>query len=92
MTLRNRTVPLPGTAGDLPLGTVPGKRVVTLVFTDMEGSTPLLGALGDAFLPVLERQRGGRDTQASFVTRPRRSGSPSGRITSRSSSATFERR
>jgi class 3 adenylate cyclase len=36
---------------------VPGKRIVTLVFTDMEGSTPLLGALGDAFLPVLERQR-----------------------------------
>jgi predicted ATPase len=33
------------------------KRIVTLVFTDMEGSTHLLGALGDAFLPVLERQR-----------------------------------
>jgi len=36
---------------------VPGKRIVTLVFTDMEGSTHLLGSLGDAFLPVLERQR-----------------------------------
>jgi class 3 adenylate cyclase len=36
---------------------VPGKRIVTLVFTDMEGSTHLLGSLGDAFLPVLARQR-----------------------------------
>src|SRR5262249_6830097 len=57
VTPRNRTVPLPVPAGNVPLGTVPGKRIVTLVFTDMEGSTPLLGALGDAFLPVLERQR-----------------------------------
>jgi predicted ATPase len=44
-------------AGGVPPGTVPGKRIVTLVFTDMEGSTHLLGALGDAFLPLLERQR-----------------------------------
>ena len=57
MTPRNRTVPLPVPARGGPLGTVPGKRIVTLVFTDMEGSTHLLGALGDAFLPVLERQR-----------------------------------
>jgi predicted ATPase len=48
---------LPVPARGVPLGTVPGKRIVTLVFTDMEGSTPLLGALGDAFFPVLERQR-----------------------------------
>jgi predicted ATPase len=33
------------------------KRIVTLVYTDMEGSTRLLGSLGDAFLPILERQR-----------------------------------
>jgi predicted ATPase len=33
------------------------KRIVTLVYTDMEGSTRLLGSLRDAFLPVLERQR-----------------------------------
>ena len=57
MTLRNRTVPLPGRAGGLPLGAVRDKRIVTLVYTDMEGSTRLLGALRDAFLPVLERQR-----------------------------------
>ena len=36
---------------------VQDKRIVTLVFTDMEGSTHLLGSLGDAFLPILERQR-----------------------------------
>src|SRR5262245_36688591 len=41
----------------VPLSTVQGKRIVTLVFTDMEGSTHLLGSLGDAFLPILERQR-----------------------------------
>ena len=57
MTLRNRTVPLPARGSGVPLGTVRDKRFVTLVFTDMEGSTHLLGALGDAFLPVLERQR-----------------------------------
>jgi class 3 adenylate cyclase len=39
------------------LGTVRDKRIVTLVYTDMEGSTRLLGSLRDAFLPVLERQR-----------------------------------
>ena len=32
-------------------------RIVTLLFTDMEGSTRLLGSLGDAFVPVIERQR-----------------------------------
>src|SRR5262245_16166628 len=32
-------------------------RIVTLLFTDVEGSTPLLGALGDAFVEVIERQR-----------------------------------
>jgi predicted ATPase/class 3 adenylate cyclase len=32
-------------------------RIVTLLFTDVEGSTPLLGALGDAFVGVIERQR-----------------------------------
>jgi predicted ATPase len=57
MTLRNRTVPLPGPADGLPLGTVRDKRIVTLVYTDMEGSTRLLDSLRDAFLPVLERQR-----------------------------------
>src|SRR5262249_22042123 len=58
VTPRNRTVPLPGRAGDsLPLGTVRDKRIVTLVYTDMEGSTRLLDSLRDAFLPVLERQR-----------------------------------
>src|SRR5262245_46997914 len=39
------------------LSTVQGKRIVTLVFTDMEGSTQLLGSLGDAYVPVVERQR-----------------------------------
>jgi class 3 adenylate cyclase len=48
---------LPGRAGGLPLGTVRDKRIVTLVYTDMEGSTRLLDSLRDAFLPVLERQR-----------------------------------
>src|SRR4030095_11008194 len=32
-------------------------RIVTLLFTDVEGSTPLLGALGDAFVEVIARQR-----------------------------------
>ncbi len=32
-------------------------RIVTLLFTDVEGSTRLLGALGDAFVGVIERQR-----------------------------------
>jgi predicted ATPase/class 3 adenylate cyclase len=32
-------------------------RIVTLLFTDVEGSTPLLGALGDRFVEVIERQR-----------------------------------
>ena len=57
MTPRTRTVPLPVPASGLPLGTVRDKRIVTLVYTDMEGSTRLLDSLGDAFLPVLERQR-----------------------------------
>jgi len=57
VTLRHRTVPLPVLPRGLPLGTVRDKRIVTLVYTDMEGSTRLLGALRDAFLPVLERQR-----------------------------------
>ena len=33
------------------------RRVATLVFTDMEGSTRLLASLGDAFRQVLERHR-----------------------------------
>jgi predicted ATPase/class 3 adenylate cyclase len=57
VTPRNRTVPVPARGSGVPLGTVSGKRIVTLVFTDMEGSTHLLGSLGDALLPVLERQR-----------------------------------
>ena len=57
MTLRHRTVPLPVLPRGLPLGTVRDKRIVTLVYTDMEGSTRLLDSLRDAFLPVLERQR-----------------------------------
>src|SRR4030095_14573711 len=32
-------------------------RIVTLLFTDVEGSTRLLGALGDRFVEVIERQR-----------------------------------
>jgi predicted ATPase/class 3 adenylate cyclase len=32
-------------------------RLVTLLFTDVEGSTPLLGALGDTFVEVIARQR-----------------------------------
>jgi predicted ATPase/class 3 adenylate cyclase len=32
-------------------------RIVTLLFTDVEGSTRLLGSLGDAFVGVIERQR-----------------------------------
>src|SRR5262245_25963631 len=32
-------------------------RIVTLLFTDVEGSTPLLGSLGDTFVEVIERQR-----------------------------------
>ena len=44
MTPRNRTVPLPLPADGLGLGTVRDKRIVTLVYTDMEGSTRLLGA------------------------------------------------
>jgi non-specific serine/threonine protein kinase len=32
-------------------------RIVTLLFTDVEGSTRLLGALGDTFVAVIERQR-----------------------------------
>src|SRR5262245_27159399 len=32
-------------------------RIVTLLFTDVEGSTPLLGAIGDTFVEVIERQR-----------------------------------
>ena len=32
-------------------------RIVTLLFTDVEGSTRLLGSLGDAFVAVIERQR-----------------------------------
>ena len=32
-------------------------RIVTLLFTDVEGSTRLLGALGDAFVAVIERHR-----------------------------------
>jgi len=32
-------------------------RIVAVLFTDVEGSTPLLGALGDAFVDVIERQR-----------------------------------
>jgi hypothetical protein len=32
-------------------------RIATLLFTDVEGSTPLLGALGDTFVEVIERQR-----------------------------------
>jgi hypothetical protein len=47
VTLRNRTVPLPGRAGGLPLGTARDKRIVTLVYTDMEGSTRLLDSLRD---------------------------------------------
>jgi predicted ATPase len=56
VTPRN-PAPLPVRGSSIPLSTVPGKRIMTLVFTDMEGSTRLLGSLGDAFLPVLERQR-----------------------------------
>ena len=57
VTPRNRTVPLPARGSGVPLGTVRDKRIVTLVYTDMEGSTRLLGSLRDAFLPLLERQR-----------------------------------
>src|SRR5262249_49375869 len=57
VTPRNRTVPVPTRGSGAPPSTVPGKRIVTLVFTDMEGSTHLLGLLGDAFFPILERQR-----------------------------------
>src|SRR5262245_12757606 len=57
VTPRNRTVPVPTRGSGVPPSTVPGKRIATLVFTDMEGSTHLLGSLGDAFLLVLERQR-----------------------------------
>ena len=57
MTLRNRTVPLPGRTGGLPLGTVRDKRIVTLLFTDVEGSTRLLGSVGDTFVALIERQR-----------------------------------
>src|SRR5438093_6448888 len=32
-------------------------RIVTLLFTDVEGSTRLLASLGDAFVGVIERQR-----------------------------------
>ncbi len=32
-------------------------RIVTLLFTDVEASTRLLGSLGDAFVGVIERQR-----------------------------------
>jgi predicted ATPase/tetratricopeptide (TPR) repeat protein len=32
-------------------------RLVTLLFTDVEGSTPLLASLGDTFVEVIERQR-----------------------------------
>jgi len=32
-------------------------RIVTLLFTDVEGSTWLLGSLGDTFVALIERQR-----------------------------------
>src|SRR5262245_1372053 len=32
-------------------------RIVTLLFTDVEGSTPLLASLGEAYVGVIERQR-----------------------------------
>src|SRR5262245_16718622 len=32
-------------------------RIVTLLFTDVEGSTRLLGSLGDTYVEVIERQR-----------------------------------
>src|SRR5262245_53642818 len=32
-------------------------RIVTLLFTDVEGSTRMLGALGEAYVGVIERQR-----------------------------------
>jgi class 3 adenylate cyclase len=32
-------------------------RLATLLFTDVEGSTPLLASLGDTFVEVIERQR-----------------------------------
>src|SRR5262249_29936798 len=32
-------------------------RIVTLLFTDVEGSTRMLGALGDGFVDVIERHR-----------------------------------
>jgi hypothetical protein len=32
-------------------------RIATLLFTDVEGSTPLLASLGDTFVDVIERQR-----------------------------------
>src|SRR5262245_21520350 len=57
VTPRNPTVPLPTRGSGVPLATVPGKRIVTLVFTDVEGSTPLLASLGDAYVGVIERQR-----------------------------------
>ena len=32
-------------------------RIVTLLFTDVEGSTRLLASLGDAFVGLIEQQR-----------------------------------
>src|SRR5262249_61955444 len=32
-------------------------RIVTLLFTDVEGSTPLLASLGEAYVGVIGRQR-----------------------------------
>jgi class 3 adenylate cyclase len=32
-------------------------RIVTLLFTDVEASTRLLGSLGDTFVGLIERQR-----------------------------------
>src|SRR5262245_13004313 len=50
-------------------------RIATLLFTDVEGSTRLLGALGDGFVALIERQRA---IVTAAATAHRGSGHPTG--------------
>src|SRR5262249_54910220 len=50
-------------------------RLVTVLFTDVEGSTRLLAALGDAFVALIERQR---EILTNAVTAHRGGGYPTG--------------
>src|SRR5262249_56264918 len=54
---------------------MPDPRIVTLLFTDVEASTRLLGSLGDSFVALIERHRA---ILTSAATARRGSGYPTG--------------